>query len=42
MTKKAKKTNTELAKPLTKEEVKERLSRITYYEEHPDNIYDKL
>lgn len=42
MTKKSKKTSTELVKPLTKEEVKERLLRTTYYEEHPDAIYNKF
>ena len=42
MPKKSKKTSTELAKPLTKEEVKERIWRINYYEEHPNSIYAKL
>lgn len=42
MTKKSKKTNTELIKPLTKDEVKQRIWRANYYNEHPDNIYNKL
>lgn len=32
----------ELGKPLTKSEVKKRLSKANYYDEHPDHIYDKL
>lgn len=32
----------ELVKPLSKEDVKERLTRTNYYDEHPDSIYNKL
>lgn len=37
-----KKKETELAKPLTKQEVKERISRTNYYDAHPDHIYEKM
>jgi hypothetical protein len=41
--KKIKETKTnDLVKPMTKEEVKERIWRVNYYEEHPDRIYVKL
>ena len=45
MTNKVKSNKTkskELVKPLSKDEVKERISRATYYDEHPDSIYNKL
>ncbi|MCP4523671.1 MAG: hypothetical protein GY828_05665 [Candidatus Gracilibacteria bacterium] len=32
----------ELVKPLTKEKVKERMNKATYYDAHPDRIYEKL
>ncbi len=42
MTKKIIETSKELAKPLTKEEIKERMLEIWTYESHPDNIYKKV
>jgi hypothetical protein len=37
-----KKESQELSKPLTKEEVKERIGRTNYYDAHPDHIYRKI
>jgi len=42
MPKEIKKTNTDLTKPLTKEEIKERMQEIWTYESHPNNIYNKI
>lgn len=35
-------TSTELLKPLSKEEVKERLARTEFFDDHPENIYKKI
>lgn len=37
-----KKESKELVKPLSKEEVKEKIWRTSYFDEHPDRIYNKL
>ncbi len=42
MSKKRKTKTKELIKPLSKQEVKERISRCNYYETHPDSIYANL
>ena len=39
---KIKKKSTEIQKPFSKQEVKERLGRVDFYDEHPDRIYKRI
>lgn len=42
MTKKSKKTSTELVKPFEKERFKKNMNSIYFYEWHPEKIYEKI
>lgn len=42
MTKKSKKTSTELVKPFEKERFKKNMNGIYFYEWHPEKIYEKI